>query len=73
MLKELRERVRRFEKLNREYNDYKRFRERILRQGYSLTSGIIDVRFTCTFIRKLIDEAKDLALPKEDFDEDLLE
>lgn len=76
VVRELKERVKRFEKFNREYNDYKRFRERIMRDGYSLSSGILDIRFTSGFIKKIIEESKSLAVQKdhnEMFDEKLLE
>ena len=76
VIRELKERVKRFEKFNREYSDYKRFRERIRKEGYSLSQGILDVRFTGQFIKKLIEEAHSLQVNKDHddmFDESMLE
>lgn len=76
VVQELKQRVKRFEKFNREYNDYKRFRERIIKDGYSLSSGILDIRFTSSFIKKVLEESKNLAVYQSNdgmFDEKLLE
>ena len=72
MLRELSERVSKFERFNRDYSDYKRFRDRIKKQGFNLKPGALDSRFTTNFIRKLIEESNNLSLSKEsaeDFDE----
>ena len=75
MLRELSERVSKFERFNRDYSDYKRFRDRIRKQGINLKPGTLDSRFTTSFIKRLIEESKNLCLSKdstEDFDENLL-
>lgn len=55
ILKRLRESVARFEKFQREYSDYKRYRERILKST-TTTAAIVETRFTCQFVKKLIEE-----------------
>lgn len=83
ILKRLRESVARFEKFNREYSDYKRYRARLIKSKglqYS-TSTLLDQRFTTHFIQKLIDEQHALQIDADNnqdnddeaFDKDMLE
>jgi antitoxin component of RelBE/YafQ-DinJ toxin-antitoxin module len=44
ILKKLRESVTRFEKFQREYSDYKRYREKVLK---STSVSLVETRFTC--------------------------
>lgn len=60
-------------KFTREYDDYKRFRENIRQRGQA---GNDNNRFTCKFIRKLIEECKSLSIEKDhayNYDESILE
>ena len=66
ILKRLKESVARFEKFNREYSDYKRFRDRVKKQKLQSIAGVADVRFTVGFIRKLIEESKRLEIEREE-------
>ena len=59
----LSERKNRFEKFTREYNDYKRFREAVaVKATKNLGQGLVadNNRYTYRFIKRLIDECKDL-------------
>ena len=58
ILKRLRESVARFEKFQREYTDYKRYRSRVLKRTDEQVQKIITVetRFTAQFLRKLIED-----------------
>lgn len=60
ILKRLRESVATFEKFQREYKDYKRHRERTLSRGPQKDASLANTRFTCTFVRKLIEESRNL-------------
>jgi len=78
-LKRLRDSVARFDKFNREYSDYKRYRARLLKskgQQYSV-SALLDQRFTTAFIHKLIEEQGKLQIDSQDdedgFDREMLE
>ena len=53
ILKKLRESVARFEKFQREYSDYKRYRQRVL-SGTNQVSR--EPRFTTAFLQRLLDE-----------------
>lgn len=57
ILKQLNEAVARFEKFKKDYNDYKKFRERMKRYGSSITINSIDTRFNCQFLQKIISES----------------
>jgi hypothetical protein len=72
ILKRLRDSVARFEKFNREYSDYKRYRTRLIKskgQQYSV-SALLDQRFTTAFIHKLIEEQGKLQIEGGDSQED---
>lgn len=78
-MKRLRDSVARFDKFNREYSDYKRYRTRLLKskgQQYSV-SALLDQRFTTAFIHKLIEEQSKLQIDSQDdedgFDREILE
>jgi hypothetical protein len=60
VLKELNESVARFQKFQREYSDYKRYRQqmqkRLSEEGGPMNPALVNTRFTSQFARRLIEE-----------------
>lgn len=61
VLKILNESLVKFDKFQREYSDYKRFRERVSKRMPG-TPPLLDARFTCNYVRRLLDDSDRLRI-----------